>query len=119
MKTFTSARWFKNGDHPNDYDNEKIGFENGELRRWTGGEAKALGWEGQVVRYFRNPDCDGWHVCPQCGQTTHHHGWIDDGGSGQTVCPGDYVLTYENGSRAVCNPMLFAFIGDTTADIPA
>ena len=92
-------QWFKNGDHPKDYDREKVGYENGELRTWTGAEVKANGWEGQIVRYYRRPDIDGQSVCPRCQQIMHDHGFIDEGKTGYTVCPGDWVLE--------CGPVTF------------
>ncbi len=87
-----ATQWFKNGDHPLDYANEKVGFEKGEVRTWTGDEVKALGWEGQVVRYYRTPACDGQNVCGHCGEIMHNHGWIDCGYGGRTVCPGDWII---------------------------
>ena len=39
-----ATQWFKNGDHPNDYDEEYVGYENGALRTWTGAEVKENSW---------------------------------------------------------------------------
>ena len=75
-------QWFKNGDHPKDYD-----------------QVKANGWEGQIVRYYRRPDVDGQSVCPRCQQIMHDHGFIDEGEVGHTVCPGDWVVE--------CRPGIF------------
>lgn len=88
-----AIQWFKNGDHPLDYANEKVGLENGEIRKWTGAECKANEWEGQVVRYYRNPFHNGKTICGRCGRTMHEHGWIDSGKDSETVCPGDWVIT--------------------------
>lgn len=100
-------QWFKNGDHPHDYDQEKVGFENGELRTWTGAEVKENGWEGQVVGYFRHPYVDGNSACIHCPHIMHDHGWIDGTLSGETVCPGDYILTLESGEYRAIKPEIF------------
>ena len=103
-----ARQWFKNGDHPEDYANEKVGFEGGEIRTWTGAEVKANGWEGQVVRYFRRPDVSGESQCRNnCGHTMHNHGWIDTKEGGHIVCPGDFVITGVQGERYPCKPDIF------------
>lgn len=101
-------QWFKNGDHPKDYDQEKVGYENGALHTWTGAEVKALGWEGQIVRYFRRPGTPGNLACPECGSIMDHHGWIDSvyspaetvvcpGDCETVVCPGDWIIEMQPG----------------------
>lgn len=112
-----ATQWFKNGDHPNDFDAEKVGFENGELRTWTGAEVKANGWEGQVVRYYRNPRDDENRLCGSedvscnnnapCGHIMHNHGWIDTLEGGHIVCPGDWIITGVKGERYPCKPDIF------------
>lgn len=74
-------QWFKNGDHPDD----RCGVST------TEGTVRFLG-EGRVVRRFRYPDISGKSSCKCCGNTMHVHGWIDCGGDGLTVCPGDLVF---------------------------
>lgn len=72
------VQWWVNGDHPND-----------------GPKIK----EGLVVRYYRNPEVSGKDTHVTCGYSWHNHGWIDSGGDGQTVCPGDWIeadMTPEN-----------------------
>ena len=103
-----ATQWFKNGDHPNDYDNPHKGFENGILRTWTGAEIKALGWEGQVVRYYRNPKLDGDELCQYCKNIMHMHGWIDTFEGGHIVCPRDWVITGVKGEHYPCKPDIFA-----------
>lgn len=111
------ATWNKNGDHPDDYAEDTQGLENGELRTFTGAERKEKGWEGSVVRYFRHPNIEGSTKCLHCGHIAHDHGWIDSGGKGITVCPGDVVITTKSkpywnsphlplGTRFVCKPFL-------------
>lgn len=73
------VQWWVNGDHPNDGVNGNV--------------------EGKVVRYYRNPEASGQDAHVTCGHIWHNHGWIDSGGDGQTVCPGDWIeadLTPEN-----------------------
>ena len=88
-----ATRWFKNGDHPDDYVASEQGFEGGELVEFTGEQRRERGWEGKVVRYFRHPSVDGATICLVCQSLMHDHGWIDQGQNGITVCPGDYVVT--------------------------
>ncbi len=82
-----STRWFRNGDHPQD-DCQIIRVP-GELPFWS---------EGKVVRYFRHPYVEGEKRCERCGVEMHLHGWIDSGGDGQTVCPGDYINSTASGA---------------------
>jgi hypothetical protein len=103
-----ATQWFKNGDHPQDFSKEKQGFENGVLRTWTGDEIKANGWEGQIVRYYRTPECDGQDVCKHCSQIMHVHGWIDTLEGGHIVCPGDWIITGVKGENYPCKPDIFA-----------
>lgn len=77
-----ACQWFKNGDHLND--------ESGPTDK-----------EGEVVRRFRRPDVNGCMVCTHCGRTAHDHGWIDTPSGGQTVCPGDWVVTMPTGEYRV------------------
>lgn len=103
-----ATQWKRNGDHPEDYANEKVGFDNGKLRIWTGAEVKANGWEGQVVRYYRRPDDDGQRACEHCGLPMNNHGWIDTKEGGHIVCPGDWIITGVQGERYPCKPDIFA-----------
>lgn len=102
-----ASQWFKNGDHPLDYAVAREGFEGGELRSWSGEETKALGWEGDVVRYYRNPQDDGQRQCERCGTIMHEHGWIDTLEGGHIVCPGDWIITGVAGERYPCKPAIF------------
>lgn len=100
--------WSKNGDHPADYSEDSHGFENGELRVFTGAERKANEWEGAVVGYFRHPDIGGETACKHCGVRMHDHGWIDTLEGGHIVCPGDWIITGVKGERYPCKPDVFA-----------
>ena len=85
-----ATRWFKNGDHPEDY-----------RETFTGAG------EGNVVRYYRHPDDDRMRKCEHCGQIMHDHGWIDTLEGGHVVCPGDFVITGVKGERYPCKPDIF------------
>jgi hypothetical protein len=85
-------QWFKNGDHPFDYSTE---------------EQQRLGWEGELVRYYRTPDIDGQHKCEHCGNIMHDHGWIDTLEGGHIVCPGDWIITGVKGENYPCKPDIF------------
>lgn len=100
----TTAQWFKNGDHPLDYAEDREGFENGELVTFSAALCKDREWEGGVVRYFRHQDIDGLVECPMCGATMHEHGWLDDGGNGEAVCPGDIIVTTDGRHMVVQQP---------------
>lgn len=103
-----ASQWFKNGDHPEDYSEEELGFdETGNFRLFPGSERKDKGWEGGVVRYFRHPDVPGDKPCEQCGKTHHVHGWVDTLEQGHRVCPGDWIITGVKGERYPCKPDIF------------
>lgn len=101
-------QWFKNGDHPKDYEGITQGFSRGEIANFTGEERKRMGWEGSIVRYFRHPDVDGKSACKHCGNTMHEHGWIDTLEGGHNVCPGDWIITGIKGENYPCKPDIFA-----------
>ena len=103
-----ATQWHQNGDHPQDYAAQREGFENDEYRTWTGDEAKALNWEGDVVRYYRLPDDSGDRPCEKCSRIMHDHGWIDTLEGGHIVCPGDWIITGVQGERYPCKPDIFA-----------
>ena len=71
-------------------------------------ERKAKGWEGEVVRYFRRPDVGGEKLCRHCDNEMHVHGWIDAGATGETVCPGDWIVTDARGNHSAVKPDVFA-----------
>ena len=101
-------QWFKNGDHPLDYASERVGLEGGQPRTFSGEEARAMEWEGSIVRYFRLPEIDGESLCEVCGKRMHDHGWIDTLEMGHRVCPGDWIITGVKGERYPCKPDIFA-----------
>lgn len=105
--TIEATQWFKNGDHPQDYDKNHDGLEGGELRVFTGAERKASEWEGDVVRYFRHPDVSGEHHCSLCASKFHIHGWIDALEGGHRVCPGDWIITGIAGEHYPCKDEIF------------
>jgi len=100
-------QWFKNGDHPEDYMNSIIDYSLDQKPRYTPEYQKLKNWEGQVVRYFRDPDSSGEKECNHCQKIMHVHGWIDTLEGGHIVCPGDYVITRVEGERYPCKPGIF------------
>jgi hypothetical protein len=101
-----ASQWFKNGDHPLDYAEDRPFMENGVLTSKSGEFFREKGWEGGVVRYFRHPAVDGQTECVHCGQTMHDHGWIDVPVNGHIVCPGDWIVS-EGDAVYPCKPEVF------------
>ena len=88
-------QWFKNGDHPQD-NSCPISPESPILS------------EGEVVRYYRNPDDDdSRRECKNCGTVFHVHGWIDTLEGGHAVCPGDWIITGVKGEKYPCKDDVF------------
>ena len=83
-----ATQWFKNGDHPQD-----------NCETFKSIEGEPFQGEGKVVRYYRTPDLDGQTKCEKCGNIMHLHGWIDEEELGYVVCPGDMVITREDGQH--------------------
>ena len=102
-----ASQWWQNGDHPLDYSKRYDEFEYGCLRQFPPDERKAAGWEGDVVRYFRNPDKTDERQCEKCGQIMHLHGWIDTLEGGHIVCPGDWIITGVAGEFYPCKSDIF------------
>ena len=102
-----ATQWFKNGDHPFDYSKDHDGLERGEMRSFSAANRKALGWEGDIVRYFRRPDVQDGAVCRHCAWIMKDHGWIDTLEGGHTVCPGDWIITGVAGEMYPCKDEIF------------
>ena len=102
-----AIQWFKNGDHLDDYTRSKPGLTATGTRMFAPSECRAQGWEGDVVRYYRNPYVAGAKICQSCSQRMHDHGWIDSGGDGVIVCPGDFLITDIYGRLSTCAPKIF------------
>lgn len=92
-----TSRWFVNGDHPDDHVGEIVHdpltreTENSYYRRL----------EGKVVRLYRHPDVPGTTQCSVCSRIMSDHGWIDQGGDGLVVCPGDFIIDNDDGTHWV------------------
>lgn len=86
-------QWFKNGDHP--------------LDRFADDSLIPPGYEGRVVRYYRDPATMGTGLCEQCSNPMHDHGWIDTPRGGYVVCPGDWVVTGLDDDHTVMKPNTF------------
>ena len=94
-----ATQWFRNGDHPNDYDD----YDDSDFDRLR----EDLPTEGKVVRYFRNPEISGDKECSKCDNIMHDHGWIDTLEGGHIVCPGDFIITGVKGEIYPCKPDIF------------
>lgn len=103
-----ATQWFKNGDHPLDYSKTHTGLEGGEIRDFPPEYRKSMGWQGDIVQYYRRPACDGQVPCVKCGRIMHDHGWIDTLEGGHVVCPGDWIITGVKGEHYPCKPDIFA-----------
>ena len=104
-------RWWKNGDHPDD--NVRlidIEADDGTLIDFL--------TEGEVVRRYRHPDVDGTDLCLICAQAWDVHGWIDEGGEGITVHPGDWVVTAKNGDHYAVREGIFGTSWEVTEEHP-
>lgn len=88
--------WYTNGDHPND-DVYRPFEDTGKIPE----EPR----EGNIVRYYRHPKINGIVPCNKCKKMMHYHGWIDNGGDGLTVCPGDIIIGEKDYS--VMDSMIF------------
>jgi hypothetical protein len=89
-------RWWKNGDHPQD----DVGKVVPDPVSPNSGETY-FREEGRIVRYFQRPDVSGGARCPRCDFDFGKHGWIDSGGYGRVVCPGDWVAAVAAGQNFV------------------
>jgi hypothetical protein len=87
-----ATQWFKNGDHPLDYNTA---------------EEQRIGYEGQVVRYFRHPKYQSNLNCEHCRDVFYNHGWVDTLEGGHIVCPGDWIITGVKGEHYPCKPDIF------------
>lgn len=55
--------------------------------------------EDNFFRYFRHPGIMGSTVCEICKQYIHYHAFIDCGGPGIMVCPGETVYARVDDAR--------------------
>lgn len=105
-----ATQWFKNGDHPLDYqkDIQNVDPISGAATTISAEYRKENNWEGDVVRYFRHPQISGRSYCKYCTKMYHDHGWIDTLEGGHIVCPEDWIVTGVNGERYPVKPDIFA-----------
>ena len=102
-----AVQWFKNGDHPED---------NCSPIQPSEGDKEVFMSEGEIVRYFRNPNIPGTDICRGvnrnnerigCGRMFHDHGWIDTLEGGHIVCPGDWIIKGIKGEFYPSKPDIF------------
>lgn len=122
--TVDAHQWFANGDHPDDYATDRPILMVDEatdpptkvvVGTLPAAQAKAEGWEGAVVRYFRRPGFGGI-ACRQCGRLMHDHGWIETLEGGYIVCPGDWIVTGTVGERYPVKPDIFSSLYELVCD---
>lgn len=97
-----ATQWHSNGDHPLDY------ADSGDDPKQQRNRRRYNNWEGDVVRYFRDPDVPGYSECRHCGQVMRIHGWIETLEGGHIACPGDWIITGIKGEHYPCKPDIFA-----------
>lgn len=100
-----ATQWFKNGDHPLDYQHPITNLADGT--QVTPEYRKQNNWEGDVVRYYRHPNVPGTDFCAYCRTMFIDHGWIDTLEGGHIVCPGDWIITGVHGEHYPCKPDIF------------
>ncbi len=111
-----ATQWHKNGDHPLDYAKNQEGFAEGRLVTFSAAYCASQKWEGQVVRYYRTPDCNGQNACKHCAEVMHKHGWIETLEGGHIVCPGDWIITGVKGELYPCRADIFAMTYEEVSD---
>ena len=104
-----ATQWFKNGDHPKDYEKEIVNWSMNDHppQIISAAQRREHNWEGDVVRYYRHPEVSGETLCHHCGVRMHEHGWIDTLEGGHIVCPGDWIITGVKGEHYPCKPDIF------------
>ena len=103
-----ATQWYKNGDHPLDYSKQFTSFQNGRVTSIPPSHRKDHNWEGDIVRYYRDPYVDERKACNHCGDIMHNHGWIYTLEGGHIVCPGDWIITGVKGEHYPCKPDVFS-----------
>jgi len=91
-----ATQWLRNGDHPKD---ESAFITPKDGRRFLS--------EGKIVRRFRRPDITGDKQCSICDYIYHDHGWIDTLQGDHMVCPGDWIISLDNGEHYPCKLSVF------------
>ena len=73
--------------------------------RWTG----LISYEpGEVHLWADYHLRDSEDKCPACGHELCSHGWIGEvAEGGRLVCPGDKIITLEDGRKYPCKPDIF------------
>ncbi len=56
--------------------------------------------------------------CGYCGHIMLDHGWLDTGGFGRPVCPGDWIVTSPDGTRYPCRPYVFLAMYEPIVIVP-
>lgn len=74
------------------------------VSRWCG-----MGTHPQDGRLIRNltEKKRSKATCSHCSQLIHNHGFLNTGGDGQVICPGDYILEDMSGNYFVVSATSF------------
>ena len=94
-----ATRWFKNGDHPEDYATEMFDYPTGQRPQVIR--------EGKLVKRLKRPYTDVGTACQHCSKRMKEHGWIETLEGGHIVCPGDWIITGIQGEYYPCKPAIF------------
>ena len=73
--------------------------------------------DGKVVRRFLHPLISGDATCSKCLKIFRAHGFLDTLNGGHSVCPGDWVITNEDGETYPVKPDVFSLIFKEEDDI--
>lgn len=93
-----ATQWFRNGDHPLDYQRTDAMYPTPEVR-------KQYDWEGEVVQKYMPPVHAREKTCPHCGNLLRTHGYLTN--ADIIVCPGDWIITESTGEIYPCKPGTF------------
>lgn len=115
-----ATQWFRNGDHPLDYANDRDEPLEGEagIGKYKKDFCRVSDWEGEVVRRYRHPGVSPYAVHATCGKAMGDHGWLDTPEGGHIVCPGDWIITGVKGEHYPCKPDIFAATYEPVEAIP-
>lgn len=99
--TVEAVQWFKVGDHPKDRIGEVLSHPHmkGEVVR---------GPESAFIVPYKPPKHVKERNDTLCGETWSAHGILDSDGVKIIVCPGDWIVTEEDGWSYTERPTTFA-----------
>ena len=101
VTTVEAVQWFKVGDHPNDRLGEVLAHPHmvGDVKR---------GAESAYIKPYQTSKNLGGKRDTLCGEAWRDHGLLDSNGIKIVVCPGDWIVTEEDGRSYTERPADFA-----------